>query len=257
MDFEHSAKPARPRPHVVCLPPAGWRVLVPGLPHWYWGQHDQALIFFLFHLAATSIGLFLWGTWLSLLMLAFAFGAHAVSAADAIKQAAFPKFGRMVPLWAATLGLGATCYAPVMILGSMFAWPVGVEHSPRHGYWVNRWAYRGEGSPRHGETVWLRGNPTWGHRLARVLAVQGERVRWAANQLHIDDRPAAMTSSQSDGPSHALVLTVPDDHVLVSFHDDLEAPFGDVTRWAIVAHAEVHGRAWAQSYPVWDRQILR
>ena len=97
MDSVQSANPPRPRPQEPNLSPAGWRVLVPGLPHWHWRQHDQALTFFLFHLAATSIGLFLWGTWLSLLMLAFAFGAHAVSAADAIKQAAFPKFGRMSP----------------------------------------------------------------------------------------------------------------------------------------------------------------
>ena len=238
------------------LTPAGWRVLVPGLPHWHWQQHDQALVFFLFHLGAMSLGLFLWGTWLSLLMIGFAFVAHAVSAADAIKQAAFPKFGPMVPLWAALLGLGAVCYAPLMGLGSMFAWPVVANSRTKEAYWVNRWAYRGELGPQHGETIWLQGSQWAYPRLARVLAGQGQRVRWSSNRLQIDDRPASTGSFRPNGISHALELTVPDEHVLVSFVDDLNELIGDVSSWEIVAHEEVHGRAWAQSYPVWDRQLL-
>ena len=237
----------------MLMPPAGWRVLVPGLPQWFWGRHDQALIFFGFHAGAASLGLFAWGTWLGLLMWAFAFAAHAVSAADAIREAAFPKFGPMVPLPAASLGLGTVCYAPVMILGSMFAWPVVPDQSPRDGYWVNRWAYRGALGPRHGETIWLRAIRGTRPRLARVLAGEGERVRWSDRQLHVDGRP----SLRSGVASHALELTIPDRHVLVSFHHDPAEPLGDGSAWEIVALEEVHGKAWARSYPVWDRRLLR
>ncbi len=235
------------------LSPAGWRVLVPGLPQWFWGRHDQALVFFGFHAIATLLGLFLWGTWLSLLMLAFAFACHAFSAANAIREAAFPKFGPMVPTLGASLGLGAVCYAPVMILGSMFAWPVVPDHSPREGYWVNRWAYRGDSGPRHGETIWLRAIQGTRPRLARVLAGEGQRVRWFKKQLHVDDQPTAW----STGLSHGLELTVPDDHVLVLFHEDATEPFGELKGWEIVARDEIHGRAWARSYPVWERRLLR
>ncbi len=235
------------------LSPAGWRVLVPGLPQWSWGRHDQALVFFGFHAIATLLGVFFWGTWLSLLMLAFAFASHAFSAADAIREAAFPKFGPMVPILAAWLGLGAACYAPVMILGSMFAWPVVPDHSPREGYWVNRWAYRGAFGPKHGETIWLGAIRGARPRLARVLAGEGQRVRWSENQLHVDDRPTAWSTRLS----HTLELTVPDHHVLVSFHEDPTEPVGGLTGWEIVARDEIHGRAWARSYPVWERRLLR
>ena len=239
------------------LAPAGWRLLVPGLPHYFWGQHDQAVVFFGFHLAATAIGLFAWGTWLSLLMLSFAFAAHSFSAADAIKQAAFPKFGPMVPVFTAALGLGAICYAPVMILGSMFAWPVVADHRPREGYWVNRWAYRGWFGPRHGETIWLQATQGVRPRLARVLANEGQRVRWSENQLEVDNRPSPLSLLHLSGYSHALDLIVPDRHVMVSFHDDLTEPHGATAGWEIIAHEEIRGRAWALSYPVANRQLLR
>ena len=239
------------------LTPAGWRVLVPGLPHYSWGQHDQAVVFFLFHLTAMAIGLFFWGTWLSLLMIGFAFVAHAVSAADAIKRAAFPQFGPMVPALTASLGLGAVCYAPIMILGSMFAWPVDADRGPHQGYWVNRWAYRGAGGPKHGETIWLRASHRFRPRLARVLATEGQRVRWSANQLEVDNRPTPLGLLQLGDYAHALDLIIPDRHVLVSFHDNLAEPQERAANWEIVANDEIHGRAWARSYPVWDRKLLR
>ncbi len=237
--------------------PAGWRLLVPGLPHWYWDQRDQAIVFFGFHAATMAIALFAWGTWLSLLMLSFAFVSHAFSAADAIKQAAFPQFSPWAPIVAAFLGLGAVCYAPVLILGSMFAWPVVADYPSRAAYWVNRWAYRGELGPRHGETIWLRAIGGTRPRLARVLAGGGQKVRWSGDQLAVDDLPPRPRSSVMTGFAHDLEMTVPDRHVLVSFHADPAEPTGDSLGWEIIPHEEVHGRAWARSYPVWDRCLLR
>lgn len=234
------------------LAPAGWRILVPGLPHWYWDQRDQALVFCGFHAASTAIALFLWGTGLSLLLLAFAYAAHAISASDAIKRAAFPKFGPWAPLLTAAVGLGAVLYAPVLILGSTFAWPVVAEHQPREGYWINRRAYQGRLAPKHGETVWLRAIERARPRLARVLANGGQKIRWAANRLHIDDSPAHPSTVATNPFSHEVEMTVPERHVLVSFHAQ-----GDRPAWEIVAHDEIDGRAWAQSYPVWDRRLLR
>lgn len=257
MDRDRHVDSARGSTGERYLAPAGWRVLVPGLPHWFWGQRDQAFIFFGFHVVATLVGLFLWGTWLSLMMLSFAYICHAISASDAIKQAAFPKFGPWAPLLAASAGLGAICYAPVMILGSTFAWPVVHQDRPREGYWVNRWAYRGTLGPRHGETIWLRAVDRTRPRLARVLANEGQKVRWSENQLQVDDSLAHPSTSAFNWFSHDLELTVPDRHVLVGFHDDSGLDMDDHERWEIVAHDEIDGRAWAKSYPVWDRCLLR
>src|SRR5438477_4641868 len=76
---------------------AGLRILFPGAAQWSWRQRERAAVFFGSFATALVVGLFTWGTKTSVAILVFAFGMHVASAADAIRQGAFPGFGRWVP----------------------------------------------------------------------------------------------------------------------------------------------------------------
>ena len=102
--------------------PAGLRILIPGYPQWVWNQTERAAALGGMYAASMAVAFFSWGTRIGLVMLALAFLAHVSSAADAIRQAAFPGFGRWVPTVSAGFGLGLGCYAPVLALASVLAW---------------------------------------------------------------------------------------------------------------------------------------
>ena len=117
---------------VAGRPRAGLKVLVPGYAQWSWRQRERGLVLFGSFAAALAVGGFAWGTRTGLAVLAFAFGTHVVSVVDVIRQSAFPGFGRWVPLFSASTGLGVAMYAPALALASLVAWP----------------AYRGGSDPR-------------------------------------------------------------------------------------------------------------
>src|SRR5436305_4037899 len=117
----------------------GLRILIPGYPQWAWRQRERALVLFGSFAASLGAGVFAWGTRPSLVILAFAFGTHVVSAADAIRQAAFPGFGRWVPVVSASAGLGLGGYGPMLALAAVRAWPGFGGGSARDGYLINPW----------------------------------------------------------------------------------------------------------------------
>ena len=236
--------------------PVGPRLLVPGYPQWSWHQRERAVVLFGSFAASLGVGVFAWGTAVGLLMLAFAFAAHAFSAADAVRQYAFPGFGRLVPALATSAGLGAFCYAPAVALASAYAWPISLDERPREGYLVNRWAYR-EAAPLPGETVWLR--PTRGARpkIARIVAGPGQAVEWAGEEFRVDDRVADGSPFGAPGSPAGLRMTIPEGHLLVTFGAEPRSGKGVPGGWEIVAQDDVRGRAWARSYPLRDRRLLR
>ena len=237
--------------------PAGARIIVPGYPQWAWRQRDRALVLFGSYAVALLVGAFTWGTATGLAVLAFAFATHAASAADAIRQAAFPGLGRLVPGFTAAAGLGAICYGPALAMASVLAWPVTPEERPREGYLVNRWAYREGGDPVPGETIWLRPARGARPRIARVVAGPGQRLEWSAGRLRVDDREVEGSPFRASGSPGELALTVPEGHVLVSFAVDPAASRSMPGGWEIVDRADVQGRAWALSYPIGSRRLLR
>ena len=103
--------------------PAGLRVLIPGYPQWLWHQTERGAVLGGTYLAAMAVGLFAWGSPLGLAMLGLGFFAHVASASDAIRQGAFPGFGRWVPTVSATAGLGLGCYGPAAAMAVLLAWP--------------------------------------------------------------------------------------------------------------------------------------
>ena len=235
----------------------GARIIVPGYPQWAWSQYERGFVLFGSYAAALVVGIFAWGTATGMAVLAFAFVAHAVSVTDAIRQSAFPGFGRMVPGVTASAGLGAIGYVPALAVASVFAWPIAPEDRPREGYLVNRWAYQEGNDPRPGETIWLRAARGARPRVARVVAGPGQALEWKDGRLRVDDQEIESSPFRTPGTPGELSLTVPEGHVLVAFEIDPKARLPKPGGWEIVDRADVRGRAWARSYPIGRREILR
>jgi hypothetical protein len=164
------------------LEPAGLRILVPGYPQWAWRQRERAAVLFGSYLASLLVGVFAWGTPTGLAILAFAIGTHVASAADAIRQGAFPGFGRWVPVMSASAGLGLGCYAPALALGAVLAWPGERAGSPREGFLINLWAYQ-DATPRPGHWVWFEHPDGVGRGIGQFLAGPGQSVEWFDGRL--------------------------------------------------------------------------
>ncbi len=234
---------------------AGLKILIPGYPQWSWDQRARALVLFGSYLVALGVGLFSWGTPIGLVVLAFAYGTHVVSAADIIRQEAFPGFGRWVPMVSTSGGLGLGLYGPALALASLVAWPGMGDGLARDGYLVNCRAY-GKSPPEHGDWVWLRSSP-WGEgRLGRIVAGPGQEVEWSDQQLWVEGELLSPGVSWLPGQFPAdLVLIVPGDHALI-------APVAPGSARTVpgppvlVPCGEILGRAWARYYPIRERQLL-
>ena len=142
------------------------------------------------------------------------------------------------------------------MLASVYAWPITLEERPREGYLINRWAYREE-IPTPGETVWLR--PTRGARpkIARIVAGPGQRVEWTNDQFRVDDQVVAESPFRIAGSPGEFKMMIPDRHVMITFGADPTRGNGLPGGWEIIDLSEIRGKAWARSYPVWDRRLLR
>jgi hypothetical protein len=233
----------------------GLALLVPGAPQWLWHQRERGLVLGGSYASALAAGAFAWGTVPGAVLLVFAYAVHAISAADAIGQWAFPGFGRRAPAAMAVVALGVAVYGPLAVLGALVAWPGMESRGPRSGYAVDRLAYRGEGrKPASGDHVWLA--PARGERngrLANVLARPGQEVSWAGGLLAVAGRRLNVSPFRAGQEPRSLAFTVPDGHLLVAYRtDDPLLP----TTWELVPEARVEGHAWAKLYPVWERQLL-
>jgi hypothetical protein len=235
--------------------PAGLRILVPGYPQWLWRQRERAAVFFGSYVAALAVGLFAWGTPTGLVVLLFAFGTHIASATDAIRQGAFPGFGRWVPVVSASAGIGLGCYAPALALASTLAWPAGRAVAPREGFLVNLWAYH-DTTPGTGHWVLFDHGEGRGNGLGQFIAGAGQSVEWFDGRLIVDGIPFDWTPRLHTRRPRDMSLTIPQGHVLI-------APGGNepgedaLLGMVMIESRQVLGRAWAQHYPVWNRRLLR
>jgi len=206
---------------------------------------------------ALGVGLFAWGTPIGLAILAFAYGTHVVSAADAVRQGAFPGFGRWVPMISATGGLGMGIYLPAVALATLFAWPEPGIGPSRDGYLVNCRAYW-KAPPRGDEWVWLRSSPWGERRLGRVVAGPGQEVAWSGDRLTVDDRPSTsvlISPLRPRRPPVDLRFTVPSGHALVVSPSE-SRPDPHPAEPEFVPQEQILGRVWAQAYPIRDRHLL-
>lgn len=237
-------------------PPTGIRILVPGLPQWSWSQRGRAGVLLGSYLSAIGVGLFAWGTLAGSAMLAFAFCSHVVSAADVVRQRAFPGFGRWVPVVSASAGLGLG-YAP--LLGSlwMVAWPEERGDAPGVGYLVNRWAYH-RAHPEPGDRVWYECPDQAGPRIGMVVARHGQEAEWFEGQIVVEGQPlVAPRSVQTlDGGWTHLILRVPAGYLLVAATTDESDGQKKDEGPILIESSCVRGRVWAQHAPIWERRFL-
>jgi hypothetical protein len=227
---------------------------VPGWAQWAWRQPERAAFFFGSYLSAAGVALFAWGTPAGFAILAAAFGVHVVASADAIGQWAFPGFGKLVPLASAGVGLGLGCYAPVVILGTVLAWPCQPEATPDEGFLINRWAYRHR-RPAVGDWICYDLPQGRGLGIGRLIAEEDSPVQWSDRALQV----AGILQNWRPDPNSPcpteLAFAVPKDHVLVDpLSQGIEG--APILGLILVDRHEIQGRAWARHLPVWNRELL-
>jgi hypothetical protein len=240
-----SGRPVRPL--------IGLTFLIPGAPQWCWRQPERALCLFGSFTTALAVGLFAWGTRTGLALLGFAFLAHVVSTSDAIRQWSFPGFGRWVPLLSASAGLAVVFYGPLLLAGSVLAWPgIGSGENPE-GYLVDLSAYQVEG-PESGDRVWLAPDRNGRDgRIAEVVAKSGQNVEWTGRWFRVNGKQVAVNPvPQTEAPTE-MEFQVPEGQLLVAGRN--RDPYTSRS-WEFVPTGRVEGRAWAKLYPVWDRRLL-
>jgi hypothetical protein len=230
------------------------RILIPGYPQWHWRQRDRAAVLLGSYLASLAVGLFAWGTPAGFFVLTFAFVTHIASATDAIRQGAFPGFGRWIPV-SASAGLGVACYVPAIAFAAAVAWPGGHLGAARDGFLINLWAYR-ESQPRTGHWVWFNHPDADGRGIGQMLAAAGQNVEWFDGRLQVDGLPVDWLPRPSARRPRDLSLTVPAGHVLIAPTEG-DSKGDALLGLLLVDSRHVLGRAWAQHYPVWSRRLLR
>jgi hypothetical protein len=233
------------------------RILIPGYPQWAWRQRERALVLFGSYLVAVGVGLFAWGTPIGMAVLAFAYGTHVASATDAVRQRAFPGFGRWVPMISASGGLGLGIYAPALALATLFAWPGMGSGLAREGYMVNCRAFRNT-PPRPGEWIWLQSSPWGGGRLGRVIAGPGQEIGWSGEQFRVDGQlppPGLASCRRPRRPAADLIFTVPRNHALIAPASP-GSPEPVPGNLVLVPRDQILGRVWARLYPIRARQFL-
>lgn len=234
--------------------PVGWRILVPGAAQWAWRQPERAWVLFGSFATALGVAAWSWGTWTSVLVLAFAFATHVVSAVDVVRQSAFPGFGRWMPVASISGGLAVGLYAPALAAAALWASPVSSAGAPGDGYLVNRGAYHTH-APERGDWIWHRPHPWSDFRIGRVVAESGDEIEWSRQGLRVNgERLGAGLPFRSSEPPDEMAYTVPDGHVLVL--PDANAPGRSSRRLVLVSREQIKGRAWARLYPVWERRLL-
>ena len=234
--------------------PAGLTVLIPGYPQWAWRQTERAAALGGTYAAAMAVAVFAWGSPMGLAMLALAFVVHAASAADVIRQGAFPGFGRFVPAASASFGLGLGCYAPALALASVIAWPQGPSGAEHERYAINLWAFRSV-DPEPGDWVWYELPEGRGYGLGRVVAGQGRSVEWSPGALTIDGKPLGWSPKVADDAPADLAMIVPEGQVLIVPKATL-AGSTPSCGLKLVARDKVIGRPWARLFPISGRGLL-
>jgi hypothetical protein len=232
---------------------SGLAFLLPGVPQWLDHQRERGLVLLATYASSLSVGLFAWGTRTGFVLMALAYLTHVFSATDAIQRWSFPGFGRWVPAVSTSTGLAVFCYGPLVLLGTLVAWPGFEDGDAADSYLVNRLAYQ-DRDPAPGEHVWLGSSHVGtGDRVGLVLAGPGEDVEWSAGRLLVGGRRSRLMPFQPGYAPKHLAFKVPDDRDLVTYQtSDPVVPDG----WEMLPRSQVEGRAWAKLYPVWERRAL-
>jgi hypothetical protein len=234
---------------------AGVRILIPGWAHYRWGQRERGWVLLGTFAVTLFVGLWTWGTRLSLGFVALAFATHVASATVVLKESSFPTYPSRISSLFISGALAVFVYVPLFLILSLIAWPAFEPDDSGIGFLVNRTAYRAA-PPRSGQWIWMRGPPLGQPRAAQVVAVSGQEVEWTGRMWTVDGHEHSLhTPIRLPVWPQTCRFKVPVDQVLVEPQDDgvSSPPLGPVV---LVPRDRIIGRAWAQFYPIWERRLL-
>lgn len=237
-------------------------ILIPGFAAWARGQRERGAVLLTTSVSAWSVGLFFWGTTISLVALAYGFLVHAASTAETIGARSFPGFGLKVRWTFAAGVVGFSFYLPALALGSVYAWPCFRSDASGEGYLVDRAGAQGH-LPEIGQWVWFETADGRGRRVARVLARPGEWVEWAGGRMRLGSRSAPRSESSGHGTAFWDIreqsMRIPDAHILVQPEEQVIDTISGTypsEGAVLVAQDQILGIAWARMYPIRRRNQL-
>ena len=229
------------------MPPAGVRVLVPGLAHWAWGQNGRALGFCLGYAASLALAARSWGTAAGVIALVAAFAIHAASAADALRQNASPGLSRGATWLGVAFGLALGFYGPLLLSSSFLngSWDRSADAASR---WVKR-----PTAPAADDLIWYSTGPDGEARVGRVAAGPRDKVQWKSGRLLVNGLISSLGNPfRSSTPPEELSYRVPEGHVLVhpgAEPNDGQGPKKPAEGLVIVPDGQILGRAWLRMHP--------
>ena len=236
--------------------PVGLKMMVPGWPHFSWGQHQRGWALVGSFAVALLVGLWTWGTWLAWGFFAFAFITHVTSTTDVLRQSSFPNYPSRTALVFVSGALASVFYLPALCVLSEVARPGFEPAGTGGGFLVNCWAYHGGVAPREGQWIWMRLPPLGQQRAGRVVAVSGQEVQWTGRRWRVDGQECPLHSPPRLAAwPQTCRFKVPSNQILVEPADE-GATTPSLGPLVLVSPDRIIGRAWAHFYPVWDRRLL-
>lgn len=235
------------------IPP--WDAFVPGRAQFLAGRPELGLLLIATYVSAILGCLLTWGTILSFALLSTAFLTHSASFADAIVSNAFPGFRRGVVVASVSIVLVLTLYLPAAAMAFRRGYPAWESRPLMGGFLVDLDAYQ-SGDPARGHHVWLQTTGWRRPRLARVLATSGEEVQIRTGEIFVGGKPVPGVSLRNRRFGDSFELSVPKDHLLVGYQSGDDPELSLPANWELIPQSEVVGRAWARSYPIWNRRLL-
>lgn len=246
------------------------RLVVPGWAHWYRGNGERGLVFFVAFLSLLLPGVVFLGTGLGSMLLGLAFGMHVASAVDAMVGAFTDFGGRLAFTFACGLALLMSIYLPLGFLVSRVATPIQITQSIP-GFmrgdvlWYNRSAVIEPGDLVYYEVpqTTITGQLANGHAanfvfqnrwINRVAAVAGQEVAWKDGQLLVDGQVSPWQGRAEFGMGADEPFEVPAGQVLI-LPDSLisEGVQLNAATWrhlSQVPRSQVLGRVYFRSAPV-------
>lgn len=232
-----------------------WHAFVPGWAQFRAGRRELGFLLISTYLSALLASALTWGTVLSSALLSAAFLTHAASFADAIVSTAFPGFRRGVVVVSVSIVLGVAVYLPAATVALRRGYPAWQSRPLMGGFLIDLDAYQGR-SPERGHHVWLQTTDWRRPRLARVLATSGEEVLIRTGDVFVGGLPVPGASLRNRRLVDSFELSVPKDHLLVAYQSGDDPELSLPANWELIPEGEVMGRAWARSYPIWNRRLL-
>ncbi|MCC7083399.1 MAG: hypothetical protein IT427_00150 [Pirellulales bacterium] len=212
--------------------PTVLRGMVPGWANIHTGHKLRGYLFLASYILIALPAIAMLGTQFGATLLGIAFGIHAVSIVTALVPVFATYRDRLIFTGICGLALAFIVYLPVGMALSLIATPLNVnQNMPPFTAGEVVW-YHPTSSVRPGQYALydstgvdtamraaggqhVRFIAVAGLRINRVIATEGQTLKWDQGQMLIDDNPTARSSVFPDNRAVHQSCTVPSGHVLI------------------------------------------